>query len=56
MDKYEIEAFVQDIFKECKTTDNACKRYVYLKHKLDDAFREKLDLLVKAEKGGADNG
>jgi len=54
MDKYELEAFMQDIFKECKTIDNACKRYVYLKNKLDDVFREKLDLLVNAEKGGAE--
>lgn len=55
MNKYEFSAVMQDIFKECKTTDDACKRYVYLKHKLDDALKETLGILAdNNEKGGAE--
>jgi hypothetical protein len=53
MDKYEFDAFMQDIFNECKTIEHTCGLYVYSKNKLDDAFKEKISSLVNTGKGGA---
>ena len=52
MNKYEFNAFMQDIFKECKTIDDVCERYVYSKNKLDIAFKDKISSLANIGKGG----
>ena len=53
MDRYDFASVVDDIFKECKTIENVCNRYVQLRDDLDNLFRQNISLIVdEKEKGG----
>lgn len=53
MDRYDFASVVDDIFKECKTIENVCNRYVQLRDDLDNLFRQNMSLIVaEKEKGG----
>lgn len=55
MDRYDFASVVDDIFKECKTIEELCNRYVTLKNDLDNLYRQNMTLIVaKNEKGGAE--
>ena len=55
MNKYEFDNFIDDVFKECETIENLCKRYVYVKNKLDEAYKNNLNCLINhKDKEGAE--
>ena len=45
MDRYEFASVVDDIFKECKLTEELCNRYIQLKKDLDNLFQQNLALM-----------
>lgn len=47
MDRYDFACVTDDIFKECKTVDEMCNRYVQLKKDLDIIFQQ--NLMLKGE-------
>lgn len=52
MDRYEFACVVDDIFKECKTVEEMCNRYVQLKKDLDNLFRQNTEFLIVNIKKG----
>ena len=41
-----FDNFIDDVFKECETIENLCKRYVYVKNRLDEAYKNNLNFLI----------
>ena len=54
MDRYDFMSLVDDIFKECQTTEELCDRYVQLKKDLDGLFQQNLMVIPFAEEGAKD--
>lgn len=53
MDRYSFAYVVDEVFKECKTIEELCTRYVKLKDDLENLFKQNMTLLVyDTEKGG----
>ena len=55
MDRYDFASVVDDIFKECKTIEEACARYSQLKDDLDNLFKQNMTLIaMKIENGSTE--
>ena len=49
MDRDNFAAVVDDAFKECKSVEEICNRYIQLKTDLDNLFQQKIALKDGAE-------
>ena len=54
MDRYNFMSLVDDIFKECHSTEELCDRYVQLKKDLDGLFQQNLMVIPFVEEGAKD--
>lgn len=51
MDRYDFMSLIDDIFKECKTTEELCERYIQLKKDLDSMFEQNVMVISIMEEG-----